>query len=42
MRAKRVILRAELRLNWSDFRFERADFRTAMVDFGPDKADLEL
>ena len=32
-RPERVILRAELRPKWSDFRFERADFRPEMVNF---------
>ena len=34
MRDLRVILRAELKLKWSDFWFERADLRSEMVEFG--------
>ena len=30
-----------MRPKWSDLRFERADFRPEMVDFGLDRADLE-
>ena len=32
-RPHRVILRADFRPKWSDFRFERANFRPEMVDF---------
>ena len=39
LRPKRVILRAELRLKWSYFMFEKADFGPEMADLGLNKAD---